>query len=493
MGEAIRLPADAQVDPAAARDRLHASLLALRSMVDAGYFDTEADTCGFEVELDLVDPMGRPRLVNEPVLAALQRQDVQAELSRFNLELNLEPRPIGGTLLRGVDEVLRGTIAAVDAVTRQWGAGAIAIGTLPTLHAGDLTEEHLSANPRYALLDAVMAQVRGRPIALDISGAERLQVETHSIGVQAAATSLQIHVRVSPADFARYFNAAQAVAPAQLATGANSPYLLGRHLWQETRIALIEQSLDIRPAGATAATHPPRVWAGDGWAGSALDVLEDNVRRYPPLVPMLDDEDPMEVLAGGRVPRLHELRLHNGTIWRWNRPVYDVQHDHPHLRIENRVLPSGPTAIDMTANAAFFLGCVRSVADLDPPVSQTLPFRDMARDLQGAARLGLDADLHSPVPRTSSPVRARRLLLDVLLPLAADGLASWGVSSADADYYLGIVEERLRTRRTGAAWQVGTVAALETRGEVREAAVREMVRRYLANQRTGQPVHTWPV
>jgi hypothetical protein len=209
------------------------------------------------------------------------------------------------------------------------------------------------------------------------------------------------------------------------------------------------------------------------------------------LVPVLDDEDPLEALADGRVPRLHELRLHNGTIWRWNRPVYDVQHDHPHLRVENRVLPSGPTPVDMVANSAFFLGCVRALADLDPPVSQTLPFAAVTRDLHKAARLGLDAVLHDPVQASGSTCDARRLLLESLLPLAETGLTAWGVSSEDAEYYLGIIEERVACRSTGAAWQVETVEALEQRGAVREAAVREMVRRYLAHARTGEPVHTW--
>jgi hypothetical protein len=491
MGEAIDLSSRAAVDPGRARERLRASVRALGTMLESGYFDSSAETCGFEVELDLVDPLGRPRLVNRPVLSALRRSDVQAELSQFNLELNLDARPIRGQMLRRLDDELAATLRAIDAVTRRWGAVAITIGTLPTLHADDLTAEHLSANPRYPLLDAAMATHRGRRISLRIDGAERLDVETPSIGIQGAATSFQVHVRVRPDDFARFFNAAQAIAPAQLATAANSPFLLGRNLWPETRIPLIEQSLDVRPTGVDPDRNPPRVWVGDAWAGDALDVLADNVRRYPPLIPVLDDEEPLAALADGRVPRLHELRLHNGTIWRWNRPVYDVQHEHPHLRIENRVLPSGPTAADMVANTAFFLGAVRAVADLEPPVRERLPFEAVTPDLQGAARWGPQASLHSPV--SGAVQAAPRLVLDTLLPLAARGLGAWGVSADDVDRYLGVIEARVSSGHTGAAWQVATVTALERDGAPREGALREMVRRYVANAATGEPVHAWPV
>jgi gamma-glutamyl:cysteine ligase YbdK (ATP-grasp superfamily) len=491
VGEAISFAGHGQVDVQVARERLRDCVTALSTMIESGYFDSEADTCGYEVELDLVDPLGRPRLVNRPVLAAIHRTDVQAELSRFNLELNLEPRPIRGQMLTTLESELAATLRAVDAVTREWGGRVIAIGTLPSLHAEDLTSERLSDSPRYPLLDAVMAEHRARAITLDIDGLDPLQVETDSIGVQGAATSFQVHVRVAPDEFARFFNAAQAVAPAQLAAGPNSPFLLGHRLWHETRIPLIEQSLDVRGPGVDGDREPPRVWLGDTWVATALDVLADNVHRYPPLVPVADDEDPLDELAEGRVPGLHELRLHNGTIWRWNRQVYDVQHGHPHLRIENRVVPSGPTAADMTANAAFFLGALRGLADLDPPVHQRLDFNAVRQDLHSAARWGPDAVLHDPTGGGVGP--AVRILRDTLLPLAFDGLRGWGISSDDADRYLGIIEARVSTRRTGARWQLATVEALETGGLPREAALREMVRRYVTNARTDRPVHEWPI
>jgi hypothetical protein len=490
MGEAVRVDPLARVDAVAIRKRLDRSITALARMVADGLFDTEAETCGFEIELDLVDPLGRPRQVNAPVLAAMDRRDFQTELSQFNIELNLLPRPIHGTVLGHLDDEVAATLAAATAVAQTCGARVIAIGTLPSLHAEDLTRAHFSANTRYPLLDASMASLRGRQVHLDITGREHLQTDTDNIGVQAAATSLQVHVRVAPRDFARFYNAAQTIAPAQIAAGGNSPYLLGRRLWHETRIPLIEQSLDIRPAGFKG-TEPSRVTIGDVWARSAVDVLADNVRRFVPLFPVLDPGDPLDELSAGQVPSLHDLRLHNGTIWRWNRPVYDVQHDHPHLRIENRVLPSGPTATDMVANAAFFLGLVRAIADLTPPVATRLPFHLVANDLQEAARYGPEGALHWPGPNGPGVDGARRLILATLIPLAATGLDAWGVDASDRDHYLGVVEHRLAARQTGAEWQTATVEALEEEGATREAALREMVRRYVEEAGSEEPVHTW--
>lgn len=489
MGETVS--AEVTVDAAATRVRLERSIVALSRMLAEGLFDTEAETCGFEIELDLVDPLGRPRQVNDRVLAAMDRRDFQTELSQFNIELNLQPRPIRGAVLSQLDDELATTTAAATSVAQTCGARVIAIGTLPSLHAEDLTAGHLSASPRYALLDDAMAVVRNHQVHLDIAGREHLRTDTDSIAVQAAATSLQVHVRVAPGDFARFYNAAQAVAPAQVAAGGNSPYLLGRRLWHETRIPLIEQSLDTRATGTATTDEPPRVWIGDDWARTAIDVLADNVRRFASIMQVLDPGDPLEELARGCVPSLHELRLHNGTIWRWNRPVYDVQHDHPHLRIENRVLPSGPTATDMVANTAFFLGLVRAVADLATPVATVLPFHVVAEDLNAAARLGLDAVLHWPGPNGPGVDDARRLILSTLIPLAATGLDAWGVDLGDRDRYLGVIEQRVAARRTGADWQTATVDALEEEGVTREAALREMVRRYVEHADSREPVHTW--
>jgi hypothetical protein len=294
---------------------------------------------------------------------------------------------------------------------------------------------------------------------------------------------------VPPGPFADYYNAAQMVAGVQIAAAANSPYLLARQVWQETRITLLEQLLDTRRPGEVRAGVPARVRLGDGWVNGPVELFDDLVRLFPPLFPTLEAEDPDAALEAGRVPALRELRLHNGTVWRWNRPVYDVQAGHPQLRIENRVLPSGPTAIDMIANAAFYYGLVRAIVDSDPAPWRQMPFAVAERDLHRAARDGLAAELHWQ----GVDHRADRLIREVFLPAAAAGLDAWDVDADDRDRYLGVIEERVRSGRTGANWQTETVGYLEEHGLQRIPALHEMTRRYVENARSGAPVHEWPV
>ena len=473
--------------PGEVRRRLEESVAALAAMIDGGCFVGHQDTAGMEVELDLVDPLGRPRLVNDAVLERLGRPDLQHELGRFNIELNLPPQRLAagglGTLERQLAALL-GT-GAVEAL----GVRLAAIGTLPTLGAEQLTRDRLSSPTRYALLAQRMRAERHRPVMVRIAGRESLAFTTDSIAPEAAATSLQLHLRVPPERFAAYYNAAQAVTGAQLAASANSPYLLGRELWRETRVALCEQVLDTRPRGGVRAGAPARAWLGDRWVRGPVELFDDIVRSMPPLLPTLTAEDPLAAVATGRTPRLQELRLHNGTVWRWNRPVYDTGDGHPHLRIENRVLPSGPTALDMTANAAFYFGLVRTLAEADRPLWTTTPFALVNRDLHAAARLGLAAALHwDGADHAAAP-----LILDILLPLAADGLDSWGVAAAYRDRYLSVIAQRVRSGQTGASWQTATVRRLEDHaGLDRPAALRETTRRYVEHARTGAPVHDWP-
>jgi hypothetical protein len=248
--------------------------------------------------------------------------------------------------------------------------------------------------------------------------------------------------------------------------------------------------LDTRRRAEVSAGRPRRVRLGDRWVDGPVELFEEIVRCFPPLLPALDEEDPDAAFAAGRVPGLHELRLHNGTVWRWNRPVYDVQSGHPQLRIENRVLPSGPTAADMAANAAFYFGLVRTLADDDPKLWATVPFQTAEQDLHRAARHGLDARLRW----RGRSMRADRLVLDELLPAAASGLDTWGVDRADRDRYLGIIESRARSGQTGAAWQIATVHWLEQRYRLeRLAALREMTRRYVEHAGRGEPAHSWPM
>lgn len=470
--------------------RLQRCVAALQRMVDDGWFDAHEDTIGMEVELDLVDPLGRPRLVNDAVLARLDRLDMQHELGQFNVELNLAPRRLQGRALydseRDLADVLDGSRARIE----QLGTRLVAVGMLATLSAEQLTVERISHNPRYELLSSRMHAARHRPFLVRIiDGREPVEFTTDSVAPDAATTSLQLHLRVPPERFAAYYNAAQTIAGAQVAVAANAPYLLGRQAWQETRITLLEQLLDTRRRREVRAGAPTRVHLGDRWVNNPVELFDDLVRRFPPLFPMLEAEDPDAALEAGCAPGLRELRLHNGTVWRWNRPVYDVQAGRPQLRIENRVLPSGPTAVDMVANAAFYYGLVRAIVDSDPSPWKQMPFAAAERNLHRAARDGLAARLRWQ--GTEYPVD--RLTREVLLPAAAVGLDAWGVDADDRDRYLGVIEARVRCGRTGAVWQTETVRHLEDHGLGRITALHEMTRRYAENARTGAPAHEWPV
>jgi hypothetical protein len=302
---------------------------------------------------------------------------------------------------------------------------------------------------------------------------------------------VQFHLQTTPEQFPAYWNAAQAVAGIQVAVGANSPYLHGRQLWAETRIALFEQATDTRPDELKAQGVRPRVWFGERWITSVLDLFEENVRYFPPLLPVVNEEDPVAVLQGGGVPCLSELRLHNGTVYRWNRPVYDVMNGRPHLRVENRVLPAGPTVIDMLANAAFYFGLVRQLAEEDRPIWSELAFGAAEDNFHAAARRGIEATLHWP---GRGEIAVTELVRDTLLPKAQAGLDAFGVDPADRDRLLGVIEERCRTGRNGATWQTQAVWAAEhRRGLNRQAALHDMLLRYSSLQQTNEPVHTWPV
>jgi hypothetical protein len=302
---------------------------------------------------------------------------------------------------------------------------------------------------------------------------------------------VQFHLQVPPDKFANHWNAAQAVAGIQVAVGANSPYLHGRQLWAETRIALFEQATDTRPDELKAQGVRPRVWFGERWITSVFDLFEENVRYFPPLLPIMDEEDPFAVLEAGGVPCLGELRLHNGTVYRWNRPVYDVMNGRPHLRVENRVLPAGPTVVDMLANAAFYFGLTRHLAEADRPIWSQLAFGAAEDNFHAAARRGIEATMSWP---GAGEIPVTELVLGTLLPKAYAGLDAFGVDPAQRDRLLGIIEDRCRTGRNGATWQTEAVWSAEhRRGLDRQGALHDMLLRYSSLQQTNEPVHTWPV
>ena len=472
------------------RHKLRRCLDVLRLMLDDLAFDADSLKTGLEVEVNIVDNEAQPAMRNTEILHAFANPTFQRELGRFNLEINVPPRLIDGDGLHGYEHFLRSSLALADEYAHHVDACLVLIGILPTLTEAHTVLANLSPEPRYLTLNREILSSRGGNIDIDIAGQERLAVRTDSIGPEAACTSVQFHIQVPADRFANYWNASQALAGAQVAVGANSPFVFGRRLWDETRIALFEQAADTRSEELRTQGVRPRVWFGERWITSTSELFEENLRYFPPLLPLVDDEDPVEVFRAGGVPRLPELRLHNGTVYRWNRPVYDIMNGRPHLRVENRVLPAGPSVSDVLANAAFYFGLTRALAEAEDPVWNHLSFATAQQNFRRGAVRGLGAVLWWP---GRGEVPAADLIRDELLPLAAAGLDRFGTDPVVRDRLLGIIEGRCDTGRTGAAWQTETVAHLELHGRSRRAALAEMLHRYMTLMHTNAPVHTWPV
>ncbi|MGW5353047.1 glutamate--cysteine ligase [Streptomyces sp. NPDC004031] len=493
MGEKVVASGFEPADRGRYRYKLQQCLLGLERLLEGKRFDRPRNLMGLEIELNLADSTGLPRMMNEEVLERIASRDFQTELAQFNIEVNIAPHRLSGPVFDRLAEELRTGLSYADRMASDVGARIVMVGILPTLRADDLVTANLSRADRFMLLNDRILAMRGEDITLDIDGVEHLEHASQSIAPEAACTSTQMHLQVTPGRFAAVWNAAQAVCGPQVAAGANSPFLFGRELWRETRPLLFQQSTDTRPQELRAQGVRPLTWFGERWIDSPLDLFAENVRYFPALLPICDDEDPLSVLDDGGVPQLRELTLHNGTIYRWNRPVYAVVDGVPHLRVENRVLPAGPTVADVLANAAFYYGLVRALADAPRPVWQRLPFRVAAANFDAGCKDGIHAVMHWPRGRGGglTEIPAAELIRDELLPLAASGLDAWGIEPADRDRYLGIIEQRCRLRTNGAEWQCESFHRLLERGPDRMAALAGMTRRYRENSAEGRPVHEW--
>ena len=490
MGQEIERQEFTPEDRRLYREKVRGDLEALRRIADEDRFERDRDLMGVEIEFHVVDSDGLPKYINDELLASLEDEDFQTELAQFNIEFNLAPHKLTGSVFREIEEELNTSFRFARRRARDMDAHILMVGVLPTVSDLDITIEAMSHNPRYHMLNDQVLAARGEDIVVDIDGPEPLSLRTSSITLEAAATSVQLHLQVSPENFGRVWNASQAISASQVAVGANSPFFLGHELMQETRIAIFEQAVDTRTEELAAQGVRPRVWFGERWVDSAVELFEENAKYFRALLPELDDEDPMAMLDAGDIPHLGAMMLLNGTIWRWNRPVYGVARGKPHIRVENRVLPAGPTIVDTVANAAYWYGLVRAVADLDEPISRQMSFNAAAESFHSAARDGIEAQLFWP---GVGEVPASELVLRTLLPLADEGLAAWNVDRRDRDHLLGIIEQRCLTRRTGASWQVRMRRKLLEKGLAPDDATLAMVREYRDGMVSGEPVHTWPL
>jgi len=453
-------------------------------------FGVGEQTIGAELEFSLVGADGCARPINRRVLAEAVDPHLCLELDRFNLEYNATPLRLAGRPFSAIGAELEGALSQIDTVAARHEARIALVGILPTLREEDLRATAITDALRYRALSAGLRRLRSAPFSIDVSGDEHLALECDDVSMEGANTSLQLHLRVAPGDFAATFNAAQLAAAPALAAATNSPIFLSRLLWRETRVALFGQAVDYRMEGP--GWRPSRVSFGHGWVrDGAEELFAESVALHTPLLPVASAEDPLAVVAAGGTPALGELRLHHGTVWSWNRAIYDPAGG-GHLRIELRCLPAGPTCVDMMANAAFLIGLTLGLLPDMRRLVPAMPFRLAHDNFYRAAQHGLDAVLLWPSEQPPSPLAMRAPELVVhLLPVARRGLLSAGVAAEEAEQFLAVVEERVRRRRTGACWQRATLRARERRSS-RPEALAAMFEEYLQHAAAGRPVSEWP-
>lgn len=473
MGQEIGTAGFTEADFAAFRARLTDETADIARRFAEGRLSHAGPVTGFELEAWLVDPDYYPVPFNQAFLARLNDPLVVPELSRFNIELNGVPHPIAGTGLFDLECELETTWRRCVAAAHEKNASVIAIGTLPTLRESDLSPRSMTPSNRYAALNRELRRLRGgAPVMIDIdcaeAGSRHLKTIHDDVMLETAATSFQLHYQVPPERIAATLNASMALSAPLVALAANSPFLFGHALWHETRIPIFEQAFESREGTAAAS---PRVTFGSGYArGDPTALFAENVANYPVILP---------VTCSGA--HYHHLRLHNGTIWRWNRLLVGFDEDDaPHLRIEHRVMPAGPSMLDMMANAAFYYGAVHMLAGSPQRVEDRLPFGTARANFYEAARHGLDA----AIAWLDGSVRPVRAVLRDIAPLARKGLYRQGVNSTLVDRYMDLVELRIASGRNGAAWQLAHFA--------RHRDLFRLTADYAEHQRSGMPVHEWP-
>ncbi len=465
-------------------------LRALETMIDQDRIETGIRRIGVEQEMFLVDRFYRPAPVSMEILERLDDPAFTTELARFNLEFNLPPLELGGDCLSRLETQLTQHLDKVRAVAREYDADVVLTGILPTLLKSDLGLDRMTPLPRYAALNRAIRSMRGGDFEFRFAGTDELIIKHDSVMLEACNTSFQVHFQVAPAEFARLYNIAQVVAAPVLAAAVNSPLLFGKRLLKETRIALFQQAVDTRRMGHQILERNARVSFGNQWIrDSVLEIFRDDISRFRVIFATDEYENPFAAIARGAAPELRALQLHNSTVYRWNRACYGSTNGKPHLRIENRILPSGPTILDEVANAAFWFGLMSGILEEFGDVTRHIEFDEAKSNFWSAARSGLKAEF---VWLDGQPHGAQQLLMNDLIPLARLGLRASGIRTQDVDRYLNIIEQRVEKRQTGASWILNSFAKLRGQGAKTEqltALTAAMIQR----QQEGKPVHEWPL
>ncbi len=471
MGEEIHNSCFTRADFVKFDQRLRAETQRLGQLFENGGLSDRKSVGGIELEAWLVNGHARPQPINNVFLRCVGSPMVVPELSTFNVELNVEPQTLTGNALSTLRDELVETWDLCRDTARRLGADLVAIGILPTVHDGDLTPANMSDSERYrALNEQILAARAGEPLVVDIQGRQHINAVHSDVMLEAAATSLQLHLQVSAAESACIYNAALIASAAVVAVSANSPYAFEHDLWDESRIPLFEQSIGAGPNGANRVTFGSRFETG-----SLLSCFEDNLALFPILLPHCVDDE---------LDRFSHLRLHNGTVWRWNRPLVGFDPDGtPHLRIEHRVIPAGPTVVDAFANAAFFWGLVRALADAGAGAQPPITFEEARWNFYEAARYGLRCSTKWLDGRL---LPMREAIMDHYLPMAGAGLECLAIDAADIDHFLGIIAQRTANGQNGASWQRRWVAR-------HGFDVQALTEQYMHRQNSEIPVHEWDI
>ena len=467
---------------------------ALEYLITNDMFETDIVRIGAEQEICLVDAKTyKPMCINKEVIAKMGNPEwLDTELAKFNLETNMTPREFTGNCLSQMEQETLTYLNKIREAVHSLKGHVVLAGILPTLRKFHLELENLTDNPRYlGLMKAIQDQLLlGSAFELNLKGIDELHIKHDSPLLEACNTSFQVHLQVAPQDFVSMYNIAQTLAAPIMAISANSSLLFGKRLWHETRIALFQQALDTRTSHDHLRERSPRVNFGNDWLqNSILDIYREDIARFRVLMTANEREDSLEKIRENVVPKLKALQVHNSTIYRWNRPCYGISpNGKPHLRIENRVLPAGPTVVDEIANAAFWLGAMTGMKDAGVRVTEELAWEDVRDNFMKAAQFGIDSNFNWRGDGVK--ITARKLILKELLPIAREGLKNRKVEEADIDKYLGIIEERTKQHMNGARWQLRAFTNLKKTTTTDEATA-VLTAAIIKNQEIELPVHAW--
>ncbi len=462
---------------------------ALEDMLGSGMIESGIRRIGAEQEMFLVDQSCRPALTAMQILETIEDPRFTHELGLFNMEANLSPLELGGDCLRQLEREADEVLDIARSKAAGVGSRVALVGILPTLTREHMSLDAMVPRARYFALNEALLRLRGSNFQFAVKGIDQLNINHDNLMLEACNTSFQVHFQVGAEEFAHLYNIAQAVTGPLLASCVNSPILLGKRLWHETRIAVFEHSIDARSEAHAARGHKPRVHFGDHWIDeSVIEIFKEDIARFRVVLTTEFEDDPIGMVARGEVPRLRALCLHNGTVYRWNRACYGISDNgKPHLRIENRVIPSGPTVLDEVANAAFFFGMMSRLSHTIDDIRDHLNFSDAKSNFLAAAREGLRAQ---QVWFDNRQVTAQELIIDELLPLARVGLVEAGIDERDIDRYLGVIRNRVENRRTGARWQLESLENMRDQGNEHER-LRALVSSMIEQSESGKPVSDW--